>query len=120
MLADGTPSHPMDFHYRLRFDRPLAADALRSAVFAALARHPLLAARVDRRPGRPPRFIVPPADVIASARFADRCVVAVAADPAGDLPAVPALDLDSGPLVRLIVVGALCNTGTDTNADSDG
>lgn len=92
----------MDFLYRLRFDRPLADAALRSALAAALARHPLLASRVERLPGQPPRFVAPPGDVIAAAAFAGRCILPLAPDPNSDLPAVPAIDLASGPLVRLI------------------
>jgi hypothetical protein len=114
MLADGTPSHPMDFLYRLRFDQPLAdEDALRSALSAALARHPLLAARVEHRPGQPPRFVAPPGDVLSSGRFADCCILTMAPDATGELPAVPAIDLASGPLMRLIRLRPLAGAGTD-------
>jgi hypothetical protein len=54
---------------------------------------------------------MPRGDVISSARFVDRCILAVAPDQVGDLPAVPALNLASGPLVRIIPVGA--SSGAD-------
>jgi hypothetical protein len=99
MVLDGTPAHPMEFFFRLRFAGGLDITALRAAFEEALARHPLLQARIDRRPGRHPRFVA--ADDTRPAFIA---VVRPHAAGPDDYPALPPLDHARGPLVRLTVV----------------
>lgn len=94
-LRDGTPSHPMEFFYRLSFDGPLDRAAAAAAADAALRRHPLLGARVAQRPDRRPAFL--------PARNAAAVDTLVAHD-ADELPEIPALDTGAGPLVRLLLV----------------
>lgn len=113
MVLDGTASHPMEFFFRLRFAGRLDVDALRSACEETLARHPLLRARIDRRPGRRPRFVA-----AADTRAAFVVVERPAADHPDDYPSPPPLDTDRGPLVRLTALTppagrADDETGTD-------
>ena len=93
-LCDGTPSHPLEFFYRLSFDGPLDPGAVATAAAEAFRRHPLLAARIDDRTGSTPRFVpgdAPPVPMIE-------------AETADDLPPIPALDEAKGPLARLFLV----------------
>ncbi|MEI6240187.1 MAG: hypothetical protein WCR51_07345 [Planctomycetia bacterium] len=92
-LRDGTPSHPLEFFYRLTFDGPLDRAAVAAAAGESLRRHPLLAARIEERPGRTPRFVM--------AGAVDSVVVV---DGAAGLPPIPALDTARGPLARLLLV----------------
>lgn len=92
-LRDGTPSHPMEFFYRLTFDGPLDAAAIAAAAGESFRRHPLLAARVEQRPGRLPRFVA-----------AEPAQFVVVMDGAAELPPIPALDIAHGPLARLLLV----------------
>lgn len=94
MLRDGTPSHPMEFFFRLSFDGPLDRGSLAVAAAEACRRHPLLACRIAVPPGRTPRFECTGKPV----------GVAGLAAAAGALPAIPALAPDRGPLVRLCTV----------------
>lgn len=93
-LRDGTPSHPLEFFYRLSFDGPLDPGAVATAAAETFRRHPLLAARIDDRTGLTPRFMpgdAPPVPTLATG-------------PDDDLPPIPALDEASGPLARLFLV----------------
>lgn len=92
-LRDGTASHPLEFFYRLTFDGPLDRAAVEAAAGESFQRHPLLAARIDERPGRTPRFV---------AAGAGSTVVAI--DGTDGLPPIPALDSARGPLARLLLV----------------
>ena len=92
-LRDGTASHPLEFFYRLTFDGPLEGAAVAAAAAEAFRRHPLLAARIDERPGRTPRFME---------SGAGPAVVVI--DGARGLPPIPALDTARGPLARLLLV----------------
>lgn len=92
-LRDGTSSHPMEFFYRLTFDGPLDPGAVATAAREAFRRHPLLAACIDERPGRTPRFVVAgPAEPV------------IVIDGSAGLPPIPALDTARGPLARLLIV----------------
>ena len=93
-LRDGTPSHPLEFFYRLSFDGSLDAGAVAIAATEAFRRHPLLAGRIEDRRGSTPRFM--PGDIPDVSTFAARA--------ADDLPAIPALEEASGPLARLFLV----------------
>lgn len=95
MLRDGTPSHPMEFFFRLSFDGPLDRAAVDSAAATTFHRHPLLAARIAERPGRRPRF-----EPASGGRIVD----AVSGRDTAGLPPIPALDPETGPLARLLVV----------------
>jgi hypothetical protein len=93
-LCDGTPSHPLEFFYRLSFDGPLDPRAVATAAAEAFRRHPLLAVHIDDRTGSTPRFVpgaAPPVPMIE-------------AEAADDLPPIPALDEAKGPLARLFLV----------------
>lgn len=92
-LRDGTASHPLEFFYRLTFDGSLDRDAIAAAAGESFRRHPLLAARIDERPGRTPRFV----------EFGAGPAVIVI-DGTRGLPPIPALDTARGPLTRLLVV----------------
>jgi|688.fasta_scaffold36348_1 hypothetical protein len=92
-LRDGTASHPLEFFYRLTFDGALDAAAVATAADEAFRRHPLLAARIDERPGCTPRFV---------AAGAGPTVVGI--DGTEGLPPIPALDTARGPLTRLLLV----------------
>jgi len=94
ILRDGTPSHPLDFFYRLSFDGPLDRGAVAIASAEAFRRHPLLAARVEERTGLAPRFAPGRASTVA----------ALAARADDDLPSLPALDPAAGPLARIVIV----------------
>lgn len=94
ILRDGTPSHPLDFFYRLSFDGPLDRSAVATAAAEAFRRHPLLAARVEERSGLTPRFVAGDAP----------SVVTLVARGDDDLPPLPTLDPAAGPLARLCVV----------------
>lgn len=94
ILRDGTPSHPLDFFYRLSFDGPPDRGAVATAAAEAFRRHPLLAARVEERAGLAPRFVAGAAPRVA----------ALAAAAHDDLPPVSPLDPATGPLARLFVI----------------
>lgn len=94
VLRDGTPSHPLDFCYRLSFDGPLDHAAVAAAAGEAFRRHPLLAARVDDRPRLRPRFT--PAQAPS--------VTTHAACGGDDLPSLPVLEPAVGPLARLCII----------------
>jgi hypothetical protein len=106
ILLDGTPAHPMQFFYRLRFDGPIDPGQLRAAAAAALERHPLLAARIERRHGHRPRFAAR-----APEPGGRDCVLPLDVEPGDDLPAIPPLDERTGPLVRLVSVGPTGEAG---------
>jgi len=101
LLRDGTPSHPLDFFYRLSFDGPLDHAAVAIAAAEAFRRHPLLVARVEERAGLAPRFTAGHAPA----------VMTLAAHGDNDLPALPALDLAAGPLARIVVIDRPTGTG---------
>ena len=110
MLLDGTADHPMEFFFRLRFDGGMRREDLEAAADEAVARHPLLAARIDRRGGGRPRFVAAAADARRPAA-ADRTGLELVhtAVALGDFDAYPALaplDPLRGPLVRLTLVTA--------------
>jgi hypothetical protein len=92
-FRDGTPSHPLEFFYRLSFDGPLDAAAVAAAAGESFRRHPLLAARVEEQPGRSLRFA-------PAAPFSPVAVI----DGGSELPPIPALDTARGPLARLLLV----------------
>ena len=96
MLADDGPAYPMNGIFRLRFlgrfDRP----ALQSAVRAAVARHPLLWARIERSGRRRPAWV-------ADAK-SEPTVEWIAAPTGKQFPDVGHLDPQRGPGFRAWVV----------------
>jgi len=99
MLLDETPSHPMEFFYRLRFDGPLDLAAIRDAAERTVARHPLLGSRVERGRAARPRFV--PLD---QGRIAAEVVQPATVADCDGLPRIPPLELATGPLVRVVPV----------------
>ena len=108
ILLDGTPSHPMEFFFRLCFDGPLDLGQVREAAATALERHPLLGARIERRHGQRPRFVAR-----AAAHGPLDCVLTADVEACGDLPAVAPLDECAGPLVRLVAVRPMQAAGQE-------
>jgi hypothetical protein len=84
LWLDDCPAFPWNIVVRLRFSGRLGREALRSAVAAAIARHPLLAANVGRDAAGRPAWVPArqPGPEIAWSPLADD----------GRLPAIPRID----------------------------
>ena len=99
MLLDETPSHPMEFFYRLRFDGPLDPGSVKDAATRAVARHPLLGSRIEWGRAARPRFLP-----LEQRRIAAEIIQTATVAECESLPRIPPLDLSSGPLVRVVAV----------------
>jgi len=96
MLTDHRPAYPMEFFLRLRFTGCFDHATLDAALSAALPRHPLLAARVQRH-GR--RWFWEPAASEPTIDWRNE-------SPAEALPHCDPLDVRSGPGLRVIALQA--------------
>jgi hypothetical protein len=99
MLLDETPSHPMEFFYRLRFDGPLDPGSVKDAAARAVARHPLLGSRIEWGRAARPRFLP-----LEQRRIAAEIIQTATVAECESLPRIPPLDLSAGPLVRIVAV----------------
>ncbi|MEE8451461.1 MAG: condensation domain-containing protein [Thermoguttaceae bacterium] len=96
MLADDGPAYPMNGVFRLRFSGRFDRPALLSAVRAAVARHPLLSARIERT-GRQGPVWVADAQSEPSVEWIDGST-------GKEFPTVGHLDPQRGPVFRAWVV----------------